>query len=261
MNSLRALYPAAEAIARRPVATLLLLAAALTPLLVASTGVRPDNSLASWFVAGDPALERYEAFLGEYGSDEAILVGFDVPEGAHSPEGIALQRRIAARLGEVDGVARVMAGGELPPPLARGLVAADGRAAAVVAWMDVRDDIGDVRGRIIEDVRKDVGAELDPLGRTAHFAGNGVLYEGLNQQTMRDTGVFLSLALVVMVVLLRIGLGSMRAVAFALGAPLLASMAAIGVLGLSGRPFTVVGSALPTLVLVIALPDAIHVLL
>lgn len=261
MSFHRAMHALATAITRRPIATLALLAVLLAPLLVAAGGVRPDNALASWFVEGDPALGQYRAFLREFGNDEAVLVGFDTPGGARSAEELALQQRLAGRLAAIDGIERVLAGGTLPPQASAGLVARDGRATAIVAWLAVRADIERSRGRIIADVRAAADEALRPLGRSAHLAGNGVLYEGLNQQTMRDTGVFLSLALVAMVVLLAAGLRNARAVALALVAPLVAAAAGIGVLGLAGRPFTVVGSALPTLTLVIALADAIHVLL
>lgn len=261
MAAPRAFHSAALAIVRRPVLTLFLLAAALAPLLAASARVRPDNSLDAWFVEGDPALAQYHDFLREYGNDEAILVGFDTPGGARTDAELALQRRMARRIAGVDGVARVLAGAELPPPLARGVVAADGRAAAVVAWLDVRPGLERERGRIIGEVRDAARAELAPLGRAPHLAGNGVLYEGLNAQTIRDTGVFLTLSIVAMVVLLALGLRSLRALAIALVGPLVSAGAGIGVQELAGRPFTVVGSALPTLILVIALADAIHVLL
>src|SRR5687768_9157430 len=103
-----------EAISRRPVVSLVALAAALAPLIVASAGLRPDNSLNSWFVDGDPALVSYHAFLKEYGNDEAILIGFDTPGGAHSREEVEVQSRIAARLAAIDGVERVLIGGALP---------------------------------------------------------------------------------------------------------------------------------------------------
>lgn len=261
MAAPRAFRAAASAIVRRPVLALLLAAAALAPLLAASARVRPNNSLDAWFVEGDPALAQYHAFLREYGNDEAILVGFDTPGGARTEAEVALQRRLAERIAGVDGIERVLTGAELPPPLAGGFVAADGRAAAVVAWLAVRPDIEQARGRIITEVREAARVELAPTGRVPHLAGNGVLYEGLNQQTIRDTGVFLTLSIIAMVVILALGLRSIRALAIALAGPLVAAGAGIGVQELAGRPFTVVGSALPTLILVIALADAIHVLL
>ena len=261
MEPPRAIATVASAISRRPVAALLVLLIALAPLLVAAGRVRPNNSLDAWFVEGDPALAKYHSFLREFGNDEAILIGYETPDGARSTSEVALQLRLAARLDRIDGIDRVLAGSAMLAGLSGGLVAEDGRAAALVAWLAVRPDIEQVRGRVIDDVRAAVAAELAPLGRVAHLVGNGVLYDGLNRQTMKDSGVFLTLALVAMVVLLAIGLRNWRAVILALVAPLVSAFAGMGILELSGRPFTVVGSALPTLILVVALSDAIHALL
>ena len=261
MTPPRALTTVVSAICRRPVAALLVLLIALAPLLVAAGRLRPNNALDAWFVEGDPALGRYHEFLREFGNDEAILVGYDTPNGARTAAEVEVQRRIAARLARIDGIDRVLSGSEIPAELSSGLVAKDGRATAVVAWLAVRPDVEQVRGRIIDDVRAVAAQELAPLGRTGHVVGNGVLYDGLNRQTIKDSGVFLTLALVAMVVLLAVGLRNRRAVILALAAPLVSAVAGMGILELSGRPFTVVGSALPTLILVIALADAIHVLL
>ena len=261
MEPPRAIATVASAICRRPITALLVLLVALAPLLVAAGRVRPNNSLDAWFVEGDPALARYHAFLREFGNDEAILIGYETPDGARSPSEVDVQLRIAARLDRVDGIERVLAGSAMLAGLSEGLVAKDGRATALVAWLTVRPDIEQVRGRVIDEARAAAAAELTPLGRTPHLVGNGVLYDGLNRQTMKDSGVFLTLALVAMVILLAIGLRNWRAVILALVAPLLSAFAGMGILELSGRPFTVVGSALPTLILVVALSDAIHALL
>ena len=261
METPRAIATVASVISRRPITALLVLLIALAPLLVAAGRIRPNNSLDAWFVEGDSALVQYHAFLREFGNDEAILVGYETPDGARTPSEVALQLRIAARFGRIDGIERVLAGSAMLAGLSEGLVAKDGRATALVAWLSVRPDIEQVRGRVIDDVRAAAAAELAPLGRTAHLVGNGVLYDGLNRQTMKDSGVFLTLALVAMVILLAIGLRNWRAVILALVAPLLSAFAGMGILELSGRPFTVVGSALPTLILVVALSDAIHALL
>jgi predicted RND superfamily exporter protein len=250
----------ARAIVRHPWGTLGLLAAVLAPLLVLATRLIPDNSLSTWFVERDPALVEYRAFLDRYGNDEAILIGFDTPQGARDAGELRAQHDLAASLRQVDGVARVLVGAALPPTVARGLVAEDGSAAAIVAWMAVRPDLDAIRGRVIDEVDSIASHALAPSGRQARLVGTGVLYEGLNRQTTRDTGIFLTLALVSMVVVLAVVFRDSRAVAYAILPPLLAATAGLGLFVASGRPFTVVGSALPTLVLVIALADTVHVL-
>ena len=251
---------AARAIVRHPWLALGLIAAGIAPLLVLATRLVPDNSLSAWFVERDPALAEYRAFLERYGNDEAILVAYETPGGARDAEELRIQHALAASLREVDGIARVLVGAALPPTVARGLVADDGSAAAIVAWMAVRPDLDAVRGRVIDAVDSIAASALAPSGRQARLVGTGVLYEGLNRQTTRDTGIFLTLALIVMVAVLAAVFRDPRAVAYTILPPLLAATAALGLFVASGRPFTVVGSALPTLVLVIALADTVHAL-
>lgn len=254
-NSLAA---AAAAISRRPAATLLILAVVLLPLIGLGGTVRPDNSLTVWFVEDDPALVAYRQFLHEFGNDEAVLVGWE-RAGTPGTTPAEQERRLAARLRAIPGVARAVAPAELPAAVAARLISADGRAAAVVVWLETGSRIEAERPRIIGEIN---AAAREVLGTgDFHLAGMGVLYEGLNRQTASDTGVFLGLALICMLLLLAFTLRSGRAVAVVLIPALVASGASVGVVALSGRPFTVLSSALPTLVLVIALADGIHVLL
>jgi predicted RND superfamily exporter protein len=115
-------------------------------------------------------------------------------------------------------------------------VAEDERASAVMAWMSARPDVERERSRIVREVREAAAAELRPSGREPKLAGTGVLYDGLNELTIRDTGIFLSLALFVMVAILAFGLRSVRAVAVAVVAALLSAGVGMGIVGLSGRP-------------------------
>lgn len=250
----------ANTIVTRPLATLAVVAALVAPLLFLATRLVPDNSLASWFVERDPALEAYQAFLARYGNDEAIVVAVETPRGARDAEERRLHEGLGTSLRGVDGIARVLVGSALPPAASAGLVARDGSAAALVAWMEARPDLDAIRGRVIDAVDSIASAAFAPSGRPVRLVGTGVLYEGLNRQTTRDTGIFLTLALLAMVGVLAIAFRDARAVGFAILPPLVAAGAAMGLFVASGRPFTVVGSAMPTLVLVIALADTVHFL-
>ncbi|HLM69538.1 MAG TPA: hypothetical protein VK358_18495, partial [Longimicrobium sp.] len=109
MRSQRLLFRALHAVARRPRTTLLALAVAVAPLAMAGSALKPDNSLAVWFVRDDPALERYRAFQREFGNDETVAISYHAPGGALAPAEAALQRRAAERLRAVDGIDQVLA--------------------------------------------------------------------------------------------------------------------------------------------------------
>ena len=56
---------------------LAVLVAITIPLALGASRTQVRNSLASWFVAGDPAFEEYKNFQQEFGSDEVILVALE----------------------------------------------------------------------------------------------------------------------------------------------------------------------------------------
>ncbi len=253
----------------RPRTTLALVVACLFPALFAVAGLRPENNLADWLLEDDPTLLRYQAFLAEYGNDEAVVIAYRAPGDVLAPEEAALQARLAERLGAVEGVEEVQApaliGGE-PSPQARaalrrsGLLSPDGRTATVVVRMAAHPDAEALRSGILREVDRAIAEILTPAGRPAHLAGKGVLYEAINRQTMRESGIFFTLALAVMVLLLRVSLLRWRAVGIALAAPFATGVATLGLLAAADRPLSMVTAILPTLVLVIGLGDAIHII-
>ncbi len=260
----RSLVAVAGAIARRPRLALVGLLLALAPLFIAGAGLRPDNSLSVWFVDDDPALVAYRDFLATFGNDEAIVIAYEAPSG-WTPAEAAAQRALATKLRAMDDIAEVIAAGEIPgatPALLAqsGLASADGRTLALVARVTAREDIDLVRGALLDAVRAAASETLGASGRRLRYAGTGVLYEELNRQTLRDTGLFLMLALLLMVTVLRVALGRWGTVGVALAPALVAALASLGPLALAGRPLTMVTAGLPTLVLVIALADAIHMI-
>ncbi len=253
----------------RPRTALALVVASLLPALFALAGLRTDNNLADWLLEDDPALLRYQQFLAEYGNDEAVIIAYQPRGDVFAPEERALQARLAERLEAVEGVEEVQAPALLaedPSPRARaalqrsGLVSPDGRTATVVVRMAAHPDAEALRGGILRKVDEAIAEILTPAGRPAHLAGKGVLYEAINRQTMRESGMFFTLALVVMALLLRVTLLRWRAVGIALAAPFATAVATLGLLAAAGRPMSMVTAILPTLVLVIGLSDAIHII-
>lgn len=269
MRSQRTLFRVLHAVARRPRTTLLALLVAVAPLAMAGSALTPDNSLAVWFVRDDPALERYRAFQREFGNDETVAISYTAPGGTLAPAEAQLQRRAAERLRGVEGIDQVLAPALLADsigtsPQAReylyraGLISRDGRTATLLARMSARPDIDEVRGDILDRVRATAGETLGADGRALHYAGIGVVYDALNRQTIKDSGLYLGIAFVVMGILLWFALRRWRAVALALVPPVIVSVMTTGLFVLTGRPFTQVTSILPMLVLVIGLSDAIH---
>lgn len=242
--------------------------AALAALSLLAGAPGTDNSLQVWFVRDDPALVSYRAFLSEFGNDEAVVIAYRPPAWPDTAE-LGLLAATEARLGAIDGIARVLSPatfGAAPSAEAQrlmrrlGLLGEEG-AVALIAFMDARPDMDADRGRILDDLRGALEATIGAAGREFHLAGNGVLYEGLNDQTERDSAVFLTLSIVLMTVLLLAGLGRVTAVAAVLAAPLAATIATTSLVALSGKTLNVVMATLPALILVIGVADGVHVFL
>jgi uncharacterized protein len=256
------------AIVGRPWRSLLVAAVVLVPMSWPAATVPTDNSLAVWFVRDDPALERYRSFLGQFGNDEVVVVAYRSPDGITLAE-MELQRAATERLLAVDGVARVLSAGSLlrmvPGPAEGaagmrrlGLATEDG-VLAVYAWLEPREDLDARRGEILAGIEAAVAGTLGEAGRTVRYGGVGVLYAGLNDQTERDASLFLGLAILVMGGLLRLVLGAWSVVALALAAPLVTTVAVVGLMGWAGQSMNVVMAALPALVLVMGVASAVHV--
>lgn len=257
------------AIARHPWRALAATALVVLPLAGAAAGIRPDNSLSVWFVEHDPVLADYRAFQREFGNDEVVVIAYRTPErDGLTEEDRRVQRLLVERLREVRGIDRVLAPGPAWEAmrdtaggrayLRRAGMLADGdRIVSVLARVSPRHDIDEVRGRVLDDVRRVAGETLGRR-RFPHYAGIGVLYDALNRETIRESGIYLGLAVVAMAGLLWMTLRRKRAVLIALVPSVATAMATLGVYALSGRPFTQVTAILPTLVLVIGLSDAIH---
>lgn len=268
MRSQRLLFRVLHAVARRPKTTLLALLVAVAPLAIAGSGLTPDNSLAVWFVQDDPALAAYRDFQREFGNDEVVAISYGAPGDALAPAEAEVQRRTVQRLRALEGIDQVLAPAVLADSIGTGaqaraylhrsgLISKDARTVTLLARVSARPDIDEVRGDLLDAVRATVAESLGGA-RPAHFAGIGVVYDALNRQTIKDSGLYLGIAFVVMGVLLWLALRRWRAVAIALVPPVIVSVMTTGLFVLTDQPFTQVTSILPMLVLVIGLSDAIH---
>jgi predicted RND superfamily exporter protein len=262
------LYDVLLRIARHPWRALALVALAVLPLAAAASGLKPDNSLSVWFVADDPALADYRAFQREFGNDEVVVVAYRPRGDPLGAEERAVQRALAARLAGVAGIDRVLSPGAAYEAMGgtagaraylrrAGMLGRGDSVVSLLARVSPRHDIDEVRGRVLDDVLRASEGALSG-GRVPHYAGIGVLYDALNRETIRESGIYLGLAFAVMAVLLWLTLRRVRAVLVALVPCTATAVATLGVYALSGRPFTQVTAILPMLVLVIGVSDAIH---
>lgn len=255
--------------------------------------LRVDNSLEVWFVEGDPALDAYDDFKRTFGNDEAIIVAATDPGGTYSAAALERIRRASERIQALPRIRRVsslslglyaegdaisidvgpLLGSEpvtdeaaalvkarvAADPSFRGTIVGDSDTISLIlVEPKTLDDFDRLRPEILAEVGVIVDEELRTGGGGAHLGGIGVVYEGLNAATMRDSGLFVSLSY--LVVLFGLWLLTRRLAWVLIGAVVVTIpiAATIGLAGFLGRDMNMVTAVLPTLIMTVGILDLVH---
>lgn len=253
-----------------------------------------DNAVQVWFVEGDPALARYEAFQRDFGNDEVVVMAVTHPEGVLSKKGLERVRAVSDAAAATPGIAEVRSlttishvrsgppiegeppslvigpvvdeglhGGALrirvqEDPLLRGtLISEDLDTALVIARMEAGRDIDARRDGILAELEANTAAAA---GGPVPAAGIGVIFSALNTASTRDTVVVGGAAYALIVLLLGLLYGRVGPVLVSLTVITLSSILAMGLYGAAGRNVNMVTMALPTLVVIIGIADSVHLL-
>jgi predicted RND superfamily exporter protein len=251
---------------RLAIALAIALVSAAFGLAASRLGV--DNSLEVWFVEDDPALASYQDFLEEFGSDEVVVVAIRFAGDPFDPGRLRRLERLTARIGAIDGVARVHSLTSLGPSenartaVARGglashFVGRDEDSLLLIAEMDATASIDVERPRILEEIRDATRAETVPDEQT-HFGGVGVLHDALNRVTIGEGGLFIGLSYGVIAVALVMITRRLTWTLIALLVVTLADIALIGTMALLGRPINMITVAVPPVVMILGVANVIH---
>ncbi len=256
-----------------------------------------DNSLRVWFVEGDPALTAYDHYKESFGSDETIIVAVTDPQGVYRPATLERIRAASKRLEDHDKVRRVtsialglhvsgddgfvqveklLGDGKVTPeeaekvarrvaanPTFSGTIAADNdKVTLILVDPKASPRFERERAGIIKDIEKIAHEELQGPGSDlgVHFGGIGVVYEGLNEATLRDTSIFMTLSYLVIFAGLWLLFRRWTWVLLGAGVVTLANAATLGLAGLAGRDMNMVTAVLPTLIMTIGILDLIHII-
>jgi len=285
-----------EALARARWFTIAALAliAAIGGVFAGRVGV--DNSLETWFVEGDPTLESYHAFQRDFGNDEVTVVALHHPDGVFRTPFLRQLVALTEGLQAIEGIQRVVSLGSVddiradaftievgplldaPPedpaalealrqrvlsdPLLNGkLVSADGRTTLVIAQMDQADDMDVRRDAILTEVEALLHDQLGETDIDVHLAGLGVVYNALNRISTRDSTLFMSLCYLLVVVVLALLFRRAGPAILALGIVFVTMSAVMGLYGAAGLDINMISMVLPTIVVIVGVADAIHLLL
>ncbi len=264
---------------------------------LATNGVPLNNAVDVWFVQGDPQLEAYHGFQREFGNDEVLVGMVHHPEGILDQTSLRKIWNLSERISGIQGVhhvtglptvehmeataaglevTRLMTGPpesesdvrrvvrrlESDPLVKKQLLSEDRTTTVLLARMEPMDDIDRHRHRIIEQVdaaaRAILGGAEGGGGQRWYMAGIGVVYDALNQASSQDAGVFMSLAMIL--VLLSAGSIFRRIgpLVLTMATVILSVVVALGVFAAAGREMNMVTMLLPTLVLIIGILDSVH---
>ena len=276
---------------RWPRAALALLLAATLLAVYGVSNVRLDDELRRLFRSDSPAHQAYARMLDGFPSLENqlfLLVESDRPMGADRLEGL---RGLHLDLRFVEGVDTVFSlfslrhppvGSEPPAPLfpaelpqgealdrlldqARAhpllgdkLISPDATAALVVISLDPgrRPDLS------VDDVLGAIGDLTDTVGRASGLmttaTGTLAVRSAIISSLQNDLFLLTVLGTIVATAICTLFFRRWRLVIIASLPPVAAVIWLIGAYGLAGLPITTINNVLPTLVLVIAFSDSVH---
>jgi predicted RND superfamily exporter protein len=241
-----------------------------------------DNGLRVWFVDEDPALLAHDAFIGDFGNDEIVIIAQDDDRPLFSADRLRRLGRLTTALSSIDGVGRVISLTQAPflpdepwrlvaqegpqnlvemveeSPLGRRLVSQKGNATLILAWMGADEDVDQRRPEILAEIRSAAIKTADDSGEKMQIAGMGVMYEAINQATLEKGGIFIALSYLVIAGLLFFFLGDWRWVLATLAALTAADLALLGLMGWTGVPLTMYTMTLPSVVLILGVANGIH---
>ena len=273
-----------------------LLAAAMLAVIVAGIGLRgveKDPSVDA-FVPGDhPAAATRDLARDVFGLEDPVIVGLAAPAGesVFTPARLEALRRIDAGARRIDGVRKndvvslasenailgddgdllvepILDDGPVTPaaaataldrframPMMTGLLAAgDGSLALVIVPVDDPNHATATVRALDAMARAEAGLEL-----AVHVAGVAAMNARLADMVDTDTRIFVPAAIVTVLLILLFALRRPRAL---LG-PLLviagSAAAAIGIMGWLGARYYLITTALPVVIMAIAVADSLHI--
>ncbi|MEW5945425.1 MAG: MMPL family transporter [bacterium] len=251
------------------------------------------GSSEGWVDRGDPEIRKLFEFIAKFGSHEALIVGVETEDTVFRRDVLELIARVTERAEKVPHVKKVVSlsnvrdlvsggygpvyervMGEVPrtaretarlkeavlgnPLFISNIVSADGRSAAVVAFVVSRDYGGTYVSQLDRDFRRIVRGEAVP-GVRLHLAGPAILDAEINRISRHQNTVFPPAVFVLIVLLLVFIFRSAGGVLFPTAAIAASMVWTLGVFSLSGRTLGIMTTILAPLILVLGVAICVHV--
>ncbi len=223
-----------------------------------------DMSFRPLFMADGELVEKTADFEREFGQISgawvaAILEGIDW----RRPEGVAAVDDVIRAVDRIDGIAEVVS---ITRPLPGGapdggirLLSADGRLTVVLARLIPPLEDLEARRPVIAEFRAAVTASL-PAGADARFTGVSVVEDVYAREILVYLGLGVGLTVAAVATMLFLLWGSVPRVIVAMAGTSLATPLTLAAMAATGKTITLVSSMVPTMILVIGVADAIHMI-
>ena len=264
----------------------LLAALSFFSLTAITRGLQVDNSLGIWFLEDDDTYNEYLQYQRDYGSDEIIIAAIPVTL-AELPTTVVTLTELADAVEAFSGVNTTfsLAEATYPVPTSQGLRMApfydakrqeQQQLALFEQLKDYRKQLlsDDVRytffyiqldeSTLIEQERSALVSKIETTIRShfsgAHISGPPILNEAYNSALKNEAGLFGALTLLVISLLLFVLLPDRRFAWVASIAVILPTLFLFGLIAALGIKLNMISALIPTLLLVYALSDVVHIL-
>lgn len=250
-----------------------------------------DNRVQAWLRPDDPAMQRYDLMVNTFGSDESVVVSFEI-QGGVDPDAVEMIADLTDAIARIDHVIEVSsltdiehikADGsgyvhtgdlipELPvtesrlrvisaeirenPLIRRTVLSDDGTTAALRARIAVLRDEQE-RYAVVRQIR---ALAEQMLGTSPRLTGLPVIDEALSEMSARDLRLLLPTMLVLIATFLAGIIRTALAVVAAFAVFGTATVCTLALIEVTGGARSVLTDVMPLVLLVIATASSVHVL-
>ncbi|MEX2032505.1 MAG: MMPL family transporter, partial [Dehalococcoidia bacterium] len=226
--------------------------------VVVVAGFRIDNSVSVWFAADDPALALSRTVVEVAGGGEWLLVM--IRQDGSPADRQADRGALVASLGNLPEVHAVVTADRADGPV-RALLRPQEDAHHEALLVQITNDLDrqdEYRERLLAEVRAVVRAH--PTVTSLHMAGTPVINGELNRAARRDMMVFVPAIVVLLVVFSLVIFRTWRDTLVLLSVSLGSVIVTMGTLVVTGHALNMVTIMLPTVVIALAVADAVHLI-
>ena len=254
--------------------------------------IKKDFTYKIWHQSGDPLLASFNEFQNRFGNDDSLIIGVTSPQGLFRPEVFRTIKKLSETFWEYKDVARVdtllnwqfidsdqdqLAIESLPQDLEQidyekvaSTFQEDSRAKGNIISKDLKMTLITITAKTDANRKLDytrlsqqVTRELEKYqGTSIQFTrvGNVTFTDMFEEITFKDLLTLFPMLLIIFAGMLFFMFGNMWSVYFSFVVAGLTILMTLGISGYLGQAFNLVSSATPTILLTVAMADAIHLM-